>query len=176
MNGLEAFVGNKTKLEDILMNDSRLFVVFKLDDQRYGLPLEAVEKVYRAAQITLLPEAPEVVTGVINVQGRVVAVINLRKRFHLPEKEPDLDTMFMVANTARRQVILVADNVLGVFPIPRQEEVAAEKIFIGVKYVEGVVRLNDDLVIINDLDLLLSSEEENMLYRAEKKEGFAKRT
>jgi len=60
-------------------------LVFILDEQRYGLDLDAVDRVVRAVAVTLLPDAPEVVLGIINVQGRIVPVINMRNCFRLHE-------------------------------------------------------------------------------------------
>ena len=56
-------------------------VVFALDEPRYALPLSAVERVVRAVEITPLPKAPEIVLGVINMQGQVVPAVDIRKRF-----------------------------------------------------------------------------------------------
>ena len=62
-------------------------VVFALDEPRYALLLSAVEKVVRAVEITPLPKAPEIVVGVINAQGRILPVLDIRKRFRLPARE-----------------------------------------------------------------------------------------
>ena len=67
-------------------NPSNHIVVFTLDEQRYALHLLAVERVVRAVEVTALPEAPEIVLGVVNVKGRIVPVINVRRRFRLPER------------------------------------------------------------------------------------------
>ena len=67
-------------------NPANHIVVFALDEQRYALHLLAVERVVRAVEVTALPEAPEIVLGVVNVKGRIVPVINVRRRFRLPER------------------------------------------------------------------------------------------
>ncbi|MGH9857936.1 MAG: chemotaxis protein CheW, partial [Acidobacteriota bacterium] len=89
-------------------------VVFLLNEQRYALKLSVVGRIVRAVEVTGLPKAPEIVLGVIRIEGRIIPVMNMRKRLHLPEKEIDLSDQFLIAQTARRIVALEVDAVLGV--------------------------------------------------------------
>ncbi len=98
-------------------------VVFTLSDQRYGLPLMAVERIVRVVEVTPLPKAPDIVLGVVNVQGRVIPVINVRRRFHLPEREIALTDQMVIARTTRRSVALVVDSVGGVLEYSEQEAI-----------------------------------------------------
>ena len=141
-------------------------VVFTLDDRRYGLALSAVERAVRMVDVTPLPQAPQIVLGVVNVQGRVVPVVNLRRRFRLPERDFALADQLLIARTARRPVALAADAVTGVLEYSAQEAAGARDIVPGIEYVEGVVKLPDGLVLIHDLDRFLSLEEEAALGRA----------
>ena len=141
-------------------------VVFALDDQRYGLPLFAVERVARMVDVTPLPRAPDIVLGVVNVRGQVIPVLNLRRRFHLPERDFALTDQLVIARTARRPVALAADAVAGVLEYSAQQAVEARDIVPGIEYVEGVIKLGDGLVLIHDLDKFLSLEEETALERA----------
>lgn len=148
-----------------MQREDRL-MVFSLDEQRYALALAAVEKVVRAVEITRLPKAPDIVLGIVNVQGRVIPVINVRRRFRLPEREMALTDQIVIAHTARRPVALVVDAVTGVLEYPEQEAVEARDILPDVEYVEGVVKLKDGLILIHNLDQFLSLEEETSLDRA----------
>ena len=141
-------------------------IIFTLDDQRYGLPLPAVERVVRMVDITPLPKAPDNVLGIINMQGRVIPVINMRRRFRLPEWELALTDQLIIAHTARRPVALVADAVTDVHEYAEQEAVAAQDILPGVEYVAGVVKLENGLILIHDMDKFLSLEEDAQLDRA----------
>jgi purine-binding chemotaxis protein CheW len=141
-------------------------VVFTLDDQRYALHLSAVERIVRAVEVTPLPKAPEIVIGVINVQGRIIPVFNMRKRFRLPEHEIELSDQFIIAHTAKRTVALVADGVKDIIDRSDQEIISAEEIVPGLEYVKGVVKLEDGLVLIHDLDTFLSLKEEIALDKA----------
>lgn len=141
-------------------------VVFTLSDRRYGLPLPAVERIVRVVDVTPLPNAPDIVLGVVNVQGRVIPVINVRRRFRLPEREIVLTDQMVVARAARRRVALVVDSVTGVLEYSEQEAVATQDVFSELQYVEGVVKLDDGLLLVHNLDRFLSLEEEAVLDRA----------
>lgn len=146
------------------MRNPDSLLIFTLDDRRYALPVSSVDRVVRIVAVTLLPKAPDIVSGVINVQGRIIPVVNLRRRFGLPERELVLTDQLVVAHTARRTVALVADAVLDVIACPVLVESA--HIVPGIEYLAGVAKLDDGLILIHDLDRFLSLEEENLLSHA----------
>ena len=141
-------------------------VIFTLDEQRYALHLSSVERAIRMIEVTPLPTAPEIVIGVVNVHGAVVPVLNIRKRFHLPEREPDFGDQLIIAHTARRDVALVVDTVSDMVTLPAMELVAPETILPQLELVEGVVKLEDGMVFIHDLAAFLSLEEDQALEAA----------
>jgi purine-binding chemotaxis protein CheW len=138
-------------------------VVFTLDEQHYALHLAAVERAIRMVEITPLPKAPEIVLGVINVQGRIIPVVNLRRRFGLAERELHLSEHIILAHTLKRAVALVVDAVKGVMECSEQEVIAAEEILPGLDYLEAVTKLNEGLILIHALDTFLSLEGEKEL-------------
>lgn len=146
-------------------------VVFTLADRRLALPLGAVERVIRMVEIIPLPQGPEIVLGVINVGGRVAPVLDIRRRFGLPERPIALGDYLVLASTAARTVALVAESIQGVVACPEDAVIARDEILSGLEYVQGVVKLNDELVLLFDLDLLLTREEETMLRHAEERRG-----
>lgn len=141
------------------MDTPSQIVVFSLDNQRYGLALSVVERVVRMVDVTHLPQAPALVFGVVNIQGRVIPVFNPRRRFRLPERNFTLSDQLVIARSARRMVALVADAVSGVLEYSSEKTVRAHDIVSGLEYIEGVVKLADGLVLIHDLDKFLSLEE-----------------
>ena len=148
------------------MDSPRQLVIFNLDERRYALHLPTVERIVMVAEITPLPKAPQIVLGVINIQGRIIPVINVRKRFNLPEREITLSDHLIIANTTRRTVVLVVDAVSGVVDRPEGEIIIPDKILPGLEYVQGVVKLEDGLILIHNLEMFLSLEEEIMLEQA----------
>ena len=126
----------------------------------------AVERVTRIVAVTALPDAPDIVTGVVNVSGEVIAVVDIRKRFRLPDRATELSDHLIVARTSRRAVALVADTVTGVVECDEGDVVSAEAIVPGMEYIEGVARLKDGMLLIHDLESLLSLEEDRVLHDA----------
>ena len=152
------------------MNSSPELVVFTLDKQPYALRIGVVERVVRAVEVTPLPKAPEIVLGMINAQGSIVLVVNVRKRFQLPEREVELNDQFIIARTSRRTVALVVDAVNDVVLCAEAQVVASEKILPGLEHVEGVLKLPDGMTLLHDLDQFLSLDEEQALAEAMKPE------
>ena len=138
-------------------------VVFALDEQRFALPLSGVERVFRAVEITPLPKAPAIVLGIINVHGRILPVLDLRRRFRLPEREIRLGDQIIVARTSHRTVALLVDSVQGVMKCAEEETVPSDMIVSGIEYVEGVVKRPDGLIFIHDLGKFLSLDEAQQL-------------
>ena len=148
------------------MPDPLPLIVFSLDEQRYALRLSSVERTVRMVEITPLPGAPEIVFGVIDVHGEIVPVLNIRKRFGLPERVPGIADHLIMARTARHTVALVADAIFDVVTLPGDELVAPATILPRLEYVAGVAKLGDGMVFIHDLDAFLSLEEEQTLETA----------
>jgi purine-binding chemotaxis protein CheW len=148
------------------MDPAHQLVVFTMDEQRYALQLAAVERVVRMVEVTLLPQAPQIVLGVINAQGRIIPVVDIRRRFRLPARDIRLSDHLLIARTARRTVALALDAVTGIVEGSAQAVITAEEILPGLEYVEGVIKLEDGLILIHDLDTLLSLEEEQTLAAA----------
>lgn len=142
------------------------YVVLDFDTLRIALPLSVVERVIRAVYVTPLPGAPAIVSGVANVQGRVIPVVDMRRRFRLPQREMALTDRLVIAHTAQRAVALVADSVGGVLERVGPDRVDAETILPGLEYVDGVVKFDDGLILIHDLDRFLSLDEAEVLDRA----------
>lgn len=151
------------------MNDSTQLVAFSLDNCKFALPLSQVERIVNVVEITPLPKAPDVVIGVINIQGRIIPVVDIRKRFRLPEREMNLNDKLILSQTSKRSVGIMVDSVIGVIECPKQEIIIPEKVLPGIGYIEGVVKLEDGLTLIHNIDSFLSLEEEKTLDDAMKK-------
>ena len=148
------------------MEEEAQVVVFELDGLRYALYLDAVDKIVRAAEVTPLPHAPDIVLGILNYHGQVLPVFNIRKRFGLPEREVNPSDHFIIARTSSRNVVLVVDASCGVMNIRKRQAVEAAKVLPGIKYVDGFVKLEDGMVFIHDLEHFLSPSEEEALQSA----------
>jgi purine-binding chemotaxis protein CheW len=145
-------------------------VVFTLDEQMFALHISAVERVIRVVEITPLPEAPEIVIGIINMQGNIIPVFDARKRFRLPDRKMRLADQFIIAHTSRYTVALLVDSVAGIFEQTPQETIDAVEVLPGMEYIEGVVKMEGGIVLIHNLDTFLSITEETALEDAIKEQ------
>lgn len=141
-------------------------LIFTLEGQRYALQLASVSRVVRAAAITPLPRAPEIVLGVLDLQGEVIPVINLRQRFRLPSREIRTSDLYLIARANALTVALVVDGVESVLEASAQAIIAPDDILSGTGFLLGVTRTADGLVLIHDLATMLFPEEEQLLAQA----------
>jgi purine-binding chemotaxis protein CheW len=138
-------------------------VLFSLDEPRYALELSSVERVVRSVEITPLPGAPDIVPGVINFQGRVIPVVDIRKRFNLPVRGIDLNDRFIIARTSRRLIALTVDSVTGVQMIENRELAVAGQDIPFASCIQGAAKVDGDIILIYDLERFLSLDEEQKL-------------
>lgn len=142
------------------------FVLFRLADSGYGIPVEAVERVALMVEVSPLPSAPEVLLGVIDYQGRALPVLDLRVRLGLPRRTPDLSSRLMVVNTPQRTVALAVDEIVGLREVTAGSMLDPSLIDPALRQVAGVVTLDDGLVIIQEIEALLSADEEQEVREA----------
>jgi len=143
-----------------------MLLVFKLENWQCALPISIVEKAYRAVAVTPLPELPDIILGLIDVHGSLLPVVNIRKRFHLPEKKLVPSDQLIVACTRKRQVALVVDSIVDVIECADTDIVPSGTILPGLDPVEGVIKTGSGMILVHDLDRFLSLEEEIQLDHA----------
>lgn len=150
----------KVKHDDMLQ-----LVSFRLGGEEFGVDIMQVQEIIRMQNITAVPNAPDFVEGVINLRGRVIPIIDLRKRFGLDCKEHDKATRIVVVKVDEITVGLVVDEVSEVLRIPADTVEPPPPIVAGVEsdYIKGVGKLDDRLLILLDLSKTLSKEEKRSL-------------
>lgn len=104
--------------EDRTSADHGQFLTFTLQNEEYGIEILKVQEIKGFSKITLIPNAPSFVRGVMNLRGTVVPVMDLRSRFSMAQKEYDQFTCIVVVNIGTRVVGLVVDTVSDVLNIP----------------------------------------------------------
>lgn len=134
-------------------------VVFTIAGDRYAVPLASVDRVHPMVAVRSVPDAPVVVLGVINLEGRVVPVVDLRRRFHLPNRDYGLDAHLMIIQTGRRALGIPADEVTGVVALDRASVTPTEVVFPHWGRVAGIATLPDGLLFIHDIEAFLTEEE-----------------
>jgi purine-binding chemotaxis protein CheW len=152
------------------MSEELKTVLFKLDERTFALHLEHVDRIVRAVEVTPLPKTPEIVLGIINVHGEIIPIVDIRKRFSLLPKKTSLTDQIVIVKTSHRKIGFFADSAEGYKQVSSGEVVHDTKIWEGIEYVDGVVRISDELVLINNLEKFLMLEEENQIDVALKSE------
>ena len=133
---------------------------FVLDREEYGVDVRQVQEIRRVGEITAVPRAPEFVRGVINLRGRILPVLDLKRKLGLGE--------VAIGRTARIVVVRVQDRVLGLLvdgasqvlkvPVSRVEPPPEEVVERGGDYIRGVAKLEDRLIILIDIERALVHE------------------
>lgn len=152
-----------TKIEE------KQFVVFQLSKETYGVDISQVSEIITMQQITKVPHTIEFIEGIINLRGRVIPVVDLRKRFGLPFDEMTRNTRIVVIEIGGNTLGMIVDGVSEVLRIssdiveaPPQAVTSAD-----ADYLEGVAKLEDRLIILLNLEKVLNQQEklelENMV-------------
>jgi purine-binding chemotaxis protein CheW len=131
------------------------FFVFRIDARRFAIRLDNVEKVIRAIELIQVPESLDFLIGLINMEGRILPVFDLRKRFFLPPKELDIDDRILISSASTGTIAVIVDSVEGIVEFSSQQIYSAKSIFPKMDhYIEGVWKDGDDTAIIYDVDKL----------------------
>jgi purine-binding chemotaxis protein CheW len=148
------------------MGKAGQLVVFSLDQFRFALPLTSVERVVRATEVTPVPHAPPTVSGVIDMQGEIITVLDVRQRMGLPRRAVGLTDEFLIARMRGTIVALVVDRTEGLAIADELLPVGPGPDAAWLEQFQGVAQLGDGLVLIQDLEKFLSSAEAGVLAQA----------
>lgn len=136
-----------------------LINIFEISGHRYAISLADTQELFRIPSVLPLPKAPAIVEGIVNIRGTVVPVLNLRKRFRLPERPAQPSDHLVLAQAGPRRVAFRVDRVLGLQDVASTDIEDATAIVAHAGYVAGVAKLPDGLVLIHDLRTFLSDAE-----------------
>lgn len=139
------------------------FLIFSLADLHCALPLADIERILRAVEISPVPRAPEIIMGLVNIHGRIIPVLNIRKLFRLPAIETSLNDQIIIVRTSSRLVALLVDNVSEVVEYREEDITKPEKLLPGIEYLEGVAKLKDGILYIYNLDRFITPEDETAM-------------
>ncbi len=140
--------------------DDVQLAVFHVGGEEFGIEILHVQEIIRVPQLTYVPNAPSFINGVTNLRGKIIPVIELRKRFDLEPALPDKQTRVIVLEINGIVVGFMVDSVSEVLRVPGVSIEQPPRLR-GVKqeYVSGVARFNDRLLILLDLDRLMKDAE-----------------
>jgi purine-binding chemotaxis protein CheW len=132
-------------------------VAFRLGRETFGLPISAVREIVPVPQVTAVPNAPDYIEGVINLRGRIMPVMDLRKRFRAEAPKSEKRNRIVVVELEGRFIGLIVSSASEVLRIPPSEIEDPRNVFRegDLEYVTGVGKLNGRLVILLDLKKIL---------------------
>ncbi|MBN6773493.1 chemotaxis protein CheW [Pseudomonas granadensis] len=137
------------------------WVTFKLDNETYGINVMRVQEVLRYTEIAPVPGAPSYVLGIINLRGNVVTVIDTRQRFGLSTGEISDNTRIVIIEADKQVVGIMVDSVAEVVYLRQSEIETAPNVGNeeSAKFIQGVCNKNNELLILVELDKMMSEEE-----------------
>jgi purine-binding chemotaxis protein CheW len=136
-------------------------VIFTLANEHYGVGIAVVDSIIKLQAITAVPRAPNFVEGVTNLRGKVLPVIDLRKRFGLPAEESTKEARIVVTEMDGSTVGMLVDTVSEVLDVADEAIEPPSPIVTTVDsgFITGIAKVDDRLVILLDLEKVLSAEE-----------------
>ncbi len=140
---------------------SRQLVVFSIGEEDFGIYIEYVNIIEKMLEIFKIPNTPDYIEGLVNLRGKVHTVINLRKRFKMPSPEFTESTKIIMANTSDSIVGIIVDEVKQIIKVDESQCEAPPKALSGLKdkYLSGIVKAEDKVIMLLDVEKILSVEE-----------------
>jgi purine-binding chemotaxis protein CheW len=138
------------------------YVVFDLGGEHYGVDIAAVEGIIKLQAITSVPHAPAFIEGVTNLRGKVLPVIDLRRRFKLPAEAPSKETRIAVVEMRGTTIGMIVDGVSQVLRVPEEaiEPPSPIVMTIDSAFIRGIAKVGDRLIIVLDLSQILQATEQ----------------
>lgn len=140
--------------------DEKQYITFKLEED-YGIELTRIKEIIRYQELTVIPEAPEFVLGILSLRGIAVPVIDLRKLFQLPEKDINEYTVIIVMEVLGRLLGMLVDGVSDMINI-KDDDITPPPKFSerkGTKFIRGMVEKEKKFIMLLDVNKLFSSDE-----------------
>src|SRR5713101_5908365 len=146
-------------------SEERQLVVFQLGAELYGVEISRVHEIIRLQTVTRVPRSPSFVEGVINLRGKVISVVDLRRRFGLPTAEHTRATRIVVVEIGDQVVGIIVDSVSEVLRVNTSTVEPPSPVVAGIdsEYLHGIAKLPERLVILLDLDRVLARDERRAL-------------
>jgi purine-binding chemotaxis protein CheW len=136
-------------------------VGFRVGRETYGVPIKSLHEIVRVPEITAVPDAPDYLEGVINLRGKIVSVVDLRKRFGQPSTGLDRRSRILVVEHRGRLAGMIVDSASEVLKIPESDIEAAPTMMAegGLDCVTGLAKYQRRLIILLDIDKVLAARE-----------------
>jgi purine-binding chemotaxis protein CheW len=162
---MEAGVARQNEIGTETTTEELQLVSFNIGSEEFGVDILKVQEINRMVEITKVPQAPHYVEGVINLRGKVIPIIDLRKRFNLEVKEYDKNTRIVVVDIGGNIMGMIVDAVSEVLRLPNDTIEPPPELVTGInaEYIKGVAKLQDRLLIFLDLSKVIDATEMSQL-------------
>ncbi len=155
-SAMQKFMGVAEKTKAISQ-----FVTFTLAQEEYGITITKVQEIIGYQGFTRIPNVPDFIKGVLNLRGTVVPVVDLRKKFGMKEKEYSKFTVIIILEALGRIMGIIVDAISDVVSLTSQEiqDTPSFNVNVRTDFIQGMGKKDDKLIIILDMDKVLSQEE-----------------
>ncbi|WP_406657469.1 chemotaxis protein CheW [Methanolobus sp. ZRKC2] len=153
----ELTINDNSSTEELLQ-----LVVCQLAEEEYGVKISSVKEIIRIPDITKIPQIPDYVEGVINLRNKIIPVISLAGKFNLPQSETNDQSRIVIVEIGNIVAGMIVDAVTEVLRIPVGNIESAPEIItskISEKYIEGVGKIDERLLILLDIDHIFTEEQ-----------------
>lgn len=134
-------------------------VSFNLEEEEYCIEILKVKEIIKIMKVTNLPNSPDFVEGVINLRGKIIPVVDLRKKLELPQAAHTANTRIIVVDIMNRTIGFIVDKVSEVLRIPTSILESPADLVVGInsEYINSIARYNDRLLILIEVEKVLNS-------------------
>lgn len=139
-------------------------VTFKLGNNEYAIDIMQAKEIIKMEKITLIPNAPDYVEGVINLRGNIIPIVDLKKRFNLEENDGEKNTAIIIVKIDDVDMGIIIDAISKVVSIATSNIQPPPPMLsgIGQKYIKGVAKLEDKLLVVLDLEKLIVGDDDDI--------------
>lgn len=143
-------------MQEAVRIDGKQYVVFKLENEEYGLDIHKVISIERMKTISRVPKTPAYIKGVINLRGEIIPIMDLRARFNITGTEETEETRIIIIKIEDASLGVIVDAVVEVLELPEEaiENVASFSNDISMEYIQGAGKIEDRIVTLLNLDKL----------------------
>ncbi len=139
----------------------RQLVVFTIDKEEFGVDIEDVNIIEHMMDIFKIPNTPDYIEGMVNLRGKIHTIINLRKRFHMPDTESDQDRRIIIVKSSISAIGLIVDSVKEIITVDEENIEAAPKSLSQLKerYISSMAKAGERIIMLLDLEKVLAADD-----------------
>ena len=138
------------------------YVIFKLNREEYGVEISHVQEITEIKSITTVPNTPSFVEGIINLRGKIVPIVSIKKRFDLPQQAEKEEQRIIIINLNEKQVGFIVDDASQVLTLDESQIENPPELIAGIDrdYIIGIGKVEEKIIVLLDLEKILTEQEQ----------------